>query len=295
VDALYFENGHLTTKAELIDFNLSRLGKMAEIVNIQLQNKMADSLQFIDLQLKMADLNLAKKELQSGLKRKTNYLRMIVGLPDSIQVEFLKLDYSTVAALTPDQTASDGNTQLNLINQAQSVNELSQKQVQSEYLPTLDLKFNLLWSAQSENLNLFSDEAYGNNISTLGLKLDIPIYHGAEKKKKLQELEISRDMLDIQKLKLKEGYALQYANSVEDFELKKAKYIQLQEIAKLKKRYLEKANKQFAEEILPIKDVLEAQSALMDIQMKSSELLLELKLAELNYYKWSNQIVARME
>ena len=148
---------------------------------------------------------------------------------------------------------------------------------------------------QSPNLAFFSNEAFGNNISTLGLKLDIPIYHGAEKKKKLQELAIDRQMLDIQKEKLKEGFQFQYSSSIKELEFKSDQYLQQKEIARLKKRYLEKANSQFEQGILPIKELLEAQSALLEAQMKTTELLLGLKLAELDYFKWSNQILTKFE
>jgi len=295
VAVCYFEISQLATKEDLIEFNVARINRMIEIVKIQLQNQMTDSLQLLDLELKKADLSLSKRELKSGMQRKSNYLKMLVGLPDSILINYSKLDYSSVAESVPDSSGSGESTQMSLINQAQSVNELSQKQVQSEYLPTLDFKFNLLWNAQSENLGFFSNEAYGNNISTLGLKLDIPIYHGAEKKKKLQELEISRDMLDVQKLKLEEGFELQYANSIEELEFKKDRFMQQQKITQLKKRYLDKANSQFEQGILPIKEMLEAQSGLLEAQMKSAEMLLDVKMAELNYYKWSNQLIAKLE
>ncbi len=295
VAVCYYEISQLATKEDLIEFNVARINRMIEIVKVQLQNQMTDSLQLIDLELKKADLSLSKRELKSGMQRKSNYLKMLVGLPDSILIDYGKLDYSSVAEVSRDSAGTSSSAQMNLINQAQSVNDLSQKQVQSEYLPTLDFKFNLLWNAQAENLGFFSNEAYGNNISTLGLKLDIPIYHGAEKKKKLQELEISRDMLDVQKLKLKEGFELQYANSIEELEFKKARFMQQQEIVQLKKRYLDKANRQFEQGILPIKEILEAQSGLLEAQIKSAEMLFDVKLAELNYFKWSNQLITQFE
>jgi len=295
VAVCYYELCQLITKQELIDFNLSRIGKMADIVKVQLQNQMSDSLQLLELELKNAQLKLNKRELQSGVKRKANYLRMLVGLHDSIQIELSNPDDASLTAQTLQPTDVNDPTQLKLLIQAQKVNDWSQKQVQSAYLPTLDFKFNLLWNSQSENLGFLSDQAFGNNISTLGLKLDIPIYHGAEKKKKLQDLEISRDILEVQKLKLEEGYALQAANATEEFELKKARYLQQNEILHLKKRYLDKASNLFDQGILSIKDLLEAQSALLEAQVKLSELLLELKLSELNYYKWSNQLIAKLE
>jgi outer membrane protein TolC len=295
VAVCYYEIQQLKAKGDLIDFNISRLTRMIEVTEIQLNNQMTDSLQLLDLNLKKAWLLLQKREYISGLERKTDYLKMLAGLPATATISFDTVDYMPVVGLFHDTLAVSKSTQMNLLDQAGNLNSFSQKQVQSEYLPTLDFKFNLLWNSQSQNMAFFSNEAFGNNISTLGLKLDIPIYHGAEKKKKLQELKIDRHILEIQKEKLKEGFQLQYSGSVKELEYKSDRYLHQKEITSLKKLYLDKANRQFEQGILPVKDLLEAQSALLEAQMKTTELLFDLKLAELDYYKLSNQILARLE
>jgi outer membrane protein len=291
----YYEISQLAAKEDFIDFNIDRIIRMTKIVQIQIRDQMTDSLQLMDLELKNAELVMAKKELISGIQRKSNYLKMLVGLPDSIVIAYGALNYAPVLESSPDSTNYAESTQMKLLNQAQAMNDLSHKLVQSEYLPTLDFRANLLWSSQSQDLGFFSSQAFGNNISTLGLKLDIPIYHGAEKRNKMQELEISKNMLDLQKQKLKEGFQLQYSNSKEELEFKTTRFLHQQEITQLKKRYLEKANKHFEQGILSIKELLEAQSGLLEAQLKLAEVLFDEKKAELDYYKWSNQILTKFE
>ena len=295
VAAWYYEISQLAAKEDFIDFNIGRINRMIEIVQIQIKNQMADSLQLLDLELKNAELWMAKNELISGIQRKSDYLKSLVGLPDSIVIAFGPMEVAPDLELSPDSFDTEESIPMKLLNQALAINDLSQKQVQSEYLPTLDFKANLLWSSQSKDLGFFSSQAYGNNISTLGLKLDIPIYHGSEKKNKIQELEIDRYMLDLQKQKLKEGYQLQYSNSIKELEFKSARLLHQQELTKLKKRYLEKANKQFEQGILPLKDLLDAQSGLLEAQVKLAEMSFDVKLAELAYLKYSNRILTLLE
>jgi outer membrane protein len=295
VSACYYEISQLAAKEDFIDFNIGRINRMIEILQIQIKNQMADSLQLLDLELKNAELRMAKSELISGIQRKSDYLKSLVGLPDSIVIAFGPLEYTPGVKLSTDSFDTKGSIHMKLLNQALTINDLSQKQVQSEYLPTLDFKANLLWSSQSKDLGFFSSQAYGNNISTLGLKLDIPIYHGAEKKNKIQELEIDRHMLDLQKQKLKEGFQLQYSNSQKELEFKTARFLHQQEITQLKKRFLEKANRQFEQGILSLKDLLDAQSGLLEAQVKLSEMSFDVKLAELDYLKYSNRILILLE
>jgi outer membrane protein TolC len=295
VAVTYYEISQLAAKQDFIDFNINRIDRMIGILQIQLANEMTDSLQVLELELKNAELLLSKKELLSGLQTKTDYLRMLVGLPDSLVIDYGNLDYTNVLEFKPDSNNVESSAQMILINQAQNINELSQKQVQAEYLPTLDFRLNFLWNSQSSDLGFFSDNAYGNNMSTLGLKLNIPIYHGSEKKKKIQELEINKHVLDLQKQKLREGFQLQFSNSLKRLESKTALFIQQQKITTMKKRYFEKADQRFEQGILPLKDLLEAQSGYMEAQMRSAEILYDVKLAELEYFKWSNQLLIRFE
>jgi outer membrane protein len=291
----YYQISQLAAKEDFIDFSITRLNRLIEILHIQLKNRMTDSLQLLDLDLKNAELLMSKKELLSGIQLKTDYLKMLVGLPPSTVIDYSTLDYTPALEFSPDSANIGSSTQMLLLSRAQSINELSIKQVQSEYLPTLDFRMNFLWNSQSQDLGFFSNEAFGNNISTLGLKLNIPIYHGAEKKKKIQELEIGTHMLDLQKQKLQEAYQLQYTNSIKNLEFKTDRFRHQQEITQLKKRYLDKAERLFEQGILPIKELLEAQSGYLEAQMKLAEILYDIKLAELDYFKWSNQILTRLE
>jgi outer membrane protein len=291
----YYEILQLESKKEFINFNVSRVERFIEIVQVQLKNKMTDSLQLVEVRLAKTELELKKSELESGIQRKTNYLKMLAGLP---QETVMEIELSGLN-ITPDsirnQKQPGASPQLDLITNAQSMNELTQKQVQSEYLPTLDLKLNLLWMGQSQNLDFSSNTLYGNNVSTIGMKLDIPIYQGSEKKHKIQKLEIDRQMLELQKQKLVEGYQLQAANFFEDLKLKTARYHYQQDITQLKKKTFGKESKKFEEGILPVKELLNVQSALLESQMKETEALFDMKIAELNYYKWSNQILSRLD
>jgi outer membrane protein len=291
----YYEILKLAVKEDFIDFNLKRIDRFAGIVEVQLKDQMTDSLQLLDLTLTKADLLLSKDEFKSGIKRKTNYLKMLVGLPDSTEIDYTRIDYYPLLDTIRNQEYTGNSTQLNLLNNAQKLNELTQKQTQSEYLPTLDLKLNLLWNAQSQSLDFLSNPAYNNQLSTVGFKLDIPIYHGSEKKNKLQKLEIDNQILEVQKQKLADGYKLQYSNALEELKFKTARYHNQQEITRLKKRLFEKASLQFDKGIQPIKELLTVQSAMLEAQMKEAEALFDVKLAELNYFKWSNQILSRFE
>jgi outer membrane protein TolC len=197
-------------------------------------------------------------------------------------------------SVSAEETSID-NTSLALIQHRQSLNEILIKQTRAEYMPTLDFKINVLWNVQSNDLSFFSDRAFGNNISTLGLKMDIPLYYGDEKKKKIQKLYIEQQMLELQKEKLLEGHKLQNENAVENLKFKKERFYHQQKVSQLKSRYLEKAENRFEKGLLSIKDLLDARSELLEAQITEAELWFDVKLAELDYLKWNNQIYNKLD
>ena len=116
----YYEISQLAAKEDFIDFNMDRINRMMEIVQIQIRNQMTDSLQLMDLELKKDELVMTKKELISGMQRKSNYLKMLVGLPDSIEIDVGTLNYEPVLEILPDSNNYAESTQMKLLNQAQS-------------------------------------------------------------------------------------------------------------------------------------------------------------------------------
>jgi outer membrane protein TolC len=291
VTLCYYELLQLASKRNYVKFNLTMVGKFLDIIQIQLRNQMTDSLQLLDAALAKSELALRQNELESGIRRKTNYLKMLAGLPDTVFVTVEPSDYSASADSFPPDSQPGANAQLGLLTNAQNMNQISQKQVQSDYLPRLDLKLNLLWMGQSQKLDFSSGTLYGNTVSTIGMKLDIPIYQGSEKKHKIQKLEIDRQILELQKQKLEEGYQLQANNFREELRLKRERYLYQKEITRLKTKSLEKENRRFEQGVLPIRELLAAQSALLENQMRESEALFDMKIAELNYVKWSNRLL----
>ena len=61
VAVCYYEISQLAAKEDFIDFNIKRINRMIEILQIQLNNQMTDSLQLLDLELKKAELVLTKE------------------------------------------------------------------------------------------------------------------------------------------------------------------------------------------------------------------------------------------
>lgn len=286
----WYELLQLYEKEKYIDFNSDRLDHYMAIVRRQIKNKMADSLQLIELTIKKSELKISDREYRSGIKRKTNYLKMLAGMPDTMDlvIEPGKMD-GFWAFVKKDEPETD-NTQQRLLNYNLQAKDLTKRKIRADYSPSLDLRFNLLYNLQGEGFPFVNDNEYSSNISSLGVRLDIPLYHGSEKRRKLEVVDVEKAMLDMQKEKLKEGIMLQIGNVEEELKFKREQFLNQKELISLKERQLSKSALRFEKGVMNIKELLEIHSELMDEQMKLEDLYYEVKISELNYLDLTGQL-----
>jgi outer membrane protein TolC len=286
----WYELVQLYEKEKYIDFNRARIDHYLAIVRRQIQNEMADSLQLIELIIKHSQLIISNQEYQSGIKRKTRYLKMLAGVPDTVDFVVQTVEMGGFITFESKEESEIDIMQLKLLDYNQQLKSLSKKKIRSDYSPSLDLHFNLLYNWQSDKFPSSNSEVFSNNISSLGVRLDIPIYDGSEKRRKLKMIDVENSIIDMQKEKLKSGIGLQVYNVFEELGFKRKLFQNQKELVLLKERRLSKITLHFERGLTNIKELLEIHSDLMDEQMKLEELFLEVKILELDYMNLTGQL-----
>lgn len=93
------------------------------------------------------------------------------------------------------QEALESRMELNQIEVAESINALNQKRVEKERLPELGISAGVGY--QTESFNFSEDPLF-----TLGLGLSMNLFDGGLRKKKIEELQIDREVLDLNRSQL---------------------------------------------------------------------------------------------
>lgn len=282
----YFELLQLKTNLAIIDFNLGRMAKFQSIISVRLKNEMADSLELRRILLEKEELKLKKDQLLAGINSKTRYFKMIVGLDPESSIEIVP-DHSDTTFIeglqTYDQEAL--STRQKLLEGKLKANNIKSQATKADYYPTLNFEANLLWQFQSPDINMFSDNAFNNNISTLGLALDIPIVNGMQKKIKLEQIDIDNTITSLQKEKLihAENLLLEQASSKLDQLIER--YEQQQKMVDYTRDFMILMDKKYQQGISNIRDLLEANNEYIEEKSEMNNLFYQVKIAEVNYLK----------
>ena len=286
----YYEILDLQTREEIVAFNSSRLNTYIEIMQSRVNNQMAAPMDLEKLQLEMAKVKLARSKLESGLELKKKAFEFLIGLSVDTTFDISPSPEDTLMLTHTDTLVSpETSIQFRLLQSMESLNEIQKKETKASYLPSLDLYGNFLWQAQSENLNFFNGQPF-YNISNLGLKLDIPIYHGSDKSYHLQQLQLDKDVIDVQKEMLQQAEKLKKNSNQENLQLLINQYEQQANVVSYAGKYYDQVYSKFKQGLAPVQDLLSAHADWIDARSDLSSLRYQVKLAELEYLTASGNL-----
>ncbi len=183
-------------------FNKQGLMDAVDIQQMQLTvNKLKNSLASLNI---YNTLSVKLLKLQIGLRQQDSLI-----LTESLQ-DMIK---NTKAEILLTQNF-DINQMIEykiLLNQEQ-IQNLSLKQQESKILPTISAYYNFSKDAQRDSFDIFkSGDAYPwFKTSSVGLKMNIPIFASGSRWAKIQQQKIALDKIRNQRINAEEGFSIQY-------------------------------------------------------------------------------------
>jgi outer membrane protein TolC len=174
------------------------------------------------------------------------------------------------------------NAEAELLESALELNSLKSKRERGENLPKLDLVANLRWQSQSEDLNFFNSDAI-NNISTVGLKLNIPIYQPDKRKSVLNRIE--NEKIDLQKSQVLEAQKLQTERNRIQLKALVERYQQEEKLAAFAEKLYTMESERFDAGLVPIQEVQEAREEFNQATSQRMQTYYGLRILQLEYLK----------
>jgi outer membrane protein len=283
VTKAYYEILELQTKKMLVNFNVQRLNRVSEIMKRRFEQQMATSVETGKMDLEVAKLNLEKTRLENGLELKIKSFHFLIGLPvDSIYNILPSAEDTLFLAGTDTMAVKGSSVQRRLLESLQDLNQVRQKQVKAGSFPSLDFYADLLWQAQRQRPEFFNNQPW-YNISSLGLKLDIPVYHGSDKNYKVQQLKLDEDIINVRKEMLEQGEALKADSYLRSLKQLMNQYDQQSKVGAMAEKYFNQVFSKFEQGLSPVQDLLSAHADLVQARTDISSLHYQIKIAELEY------------
>ncbi len=285
IGTAFYEYQDLLSRKTLLDFGEERLNSATKIMEKRVQNEMANPFELEKIKYQQAKLELQRKNFESGLVFKRQQLQFLAGFPTDAMLVIKTEDILTETGI---ENSIKQNAEAELLESALELNSLKSKRERGENLPKLDLVANLRWQSQSEDLNFFNSDAI-NNISTVGLKLNIPIYQPDKRKSVLNRIE--NEKIDLQKSQVLEAQKLQTERNRIQLKALVERYQQEEKLAAFAEKLYTMESERFDAGLIPIQEVQEAREEFNQATSQRMQTYYGLRILQLEYLKNSGYLL----
>lgn len=222
--------------------------------------------------------------LETLLQQQYSMLKYFMDIPEEEQISLP--DAIDMSILAVDTSGSLSNhIDIRMIEKQQEIVETNLKLDRSFYYPALTFIGTVNYLNQSNTFYLFGKNTDWFNTSLIGLRLNVPIFNGLQKRSKVNQTKVQlqqvklteEDTRRILSIQAKDA-ARKLANSVT------TEYRQRENVALAEKVYTVSQD-QYRKGVIPLTDMLNAESDLSSAQMGHINALVQMKIAEIDYLK----------
>lgn len=295
VSQTFYQAASLKSQMELIAFNFDRLNRIEKMLDTQIKNGFARGSEKNKILINRSKLITQRNQAELGLKQLMDYLKFQLGMPVeeelNISVEDIFVDESAIA----DTTQISDNVKLQLLESRMEVSRLEEQQIKNDYFPKINAFALFRFQAQRDAFNFFSGNESWYLINLFGVRLDIPIVHGGEKRKNLELMEIKSSQMELDKLRLRENLKIEYThaknellNSMEEVRLK-------EENVQLARKTFEETSALFEEGLAMLNELLDTEAEYRETQSELMTTRYKRKIAELKYLKTTGSLLNYIE
>jgi outer membrane protein TolC len=291
VSKTYYEAASLKSQLRLIEFNFERLERIERSLDSQIENGFARESEKSKIMISRSNLTTQKNLAESGLDQMINYLKFQMGMPVEetldINMEKIDLDISSL----PDTASISGNMRIRLMDYQKQINQLKQEQIKNDYYPKLNAFAHFRLQAQRDAFNFFDGNESWFLINLFGVRLDIPILHGGEKRKNLELNEIQSSQMELNRIRLRESLKMEYTNAKTEL-LNSIETVRMREenVNTVKEAYDQTAAL-FEEGLVMLNELLDAEAVYREMQSELITARYSYKIAVLKFLKSTGNLL----
>lgn len=291
-DEAYWQTVSLANKKRLTSSYVELLQRMDADVQLLIEEGLATKADGLSVKVKLNEAEMAETKVENGLRLTRMLLAQLCGLPlDTVftlqdeQTEELSLRTESIPVNIEEAYLQ--RPELRSLNFATKIYEKKEAVVRSEMLPTVALTANYAVT-NPNSFNGFQHKFGG--MWTVGVMVKVPLFHWGER---FHHLNAAKAETRIKKLELEEArekIELQINQSVfrlNEAEKKVGTAMNNKESAKENLHY---AQVGFEEGVIPVSQVMEAQSAWLKANSELIDAQIESKLAHVYLKKATGNI-----
>ncbi|MDB5263021.1 MAG: rane protein [Adhaeribacter sp.] len=278
----------LQTKEQFntIDANFKRLEQLEKILNLQYRNDVATKVQVNRVTVNKTNLENQRQTLTAAFDQQKNALKFFMGLPMDQDIQITDSVTVLDAAVPVQDDASSilaDRIDFKLLTTQKMLYKLNVKNIQANYYPSLSGFGQFSSNAQRNEFNFFDSQQPWFKAVTLGVRLNVPIFDGFQRRNQIKQAQIEVDKVeqDIKLLTRNTQMALLNANTQMQTSLSSIR-AQERNVALAQEVY-RNTNELYKEGLSPLTDLLDTEVSLREAQTNLNNERLKFQLAQLTY------------
>lgn len=288
VASLYYGVQVLLKQKQILLDNIAQIDVLIKTTELQFKNGVAKKVDVTRLKVNRVNLTSDLDQIDASYIQQINMLKYYTGIS---QNETIEIDDNTSASILSDYTPSfDKRTEVQLLYKQQELNQEDLKQVKAGYLPTLTGFMRYSQMNQTNQLAFSGENANWNETAVLGLRLNIPLFDGFNKRSRLQQKKITMAQTELRIKDTKALMATQYQNTLTKLQKQQDILKKQQTNVELAQEVYNTIEKQYKQGITTLTDLLNTENSLKNAQNGYLKALVELKVAELEFVKANGKI-----
>lgn len=270
--------------------NLEKIGKAEKIAQSQWENgliKKVDLDRIVVQKLNMiTDIDRLKVLYQQELAMQKYFMglqqEMEISIADSI---------STATMIPGSEGDLNKHIEIRMIEKQKELVSTNIRMDQSAYYPNFTLIGSINYLNQSNTMYLFGKSNEWFNTSLVGVRLSVPLFSGMQ-----HHYRVRQSRVELEKLKVTEDDAKKLIRiNSEDAARKLLNSIEAEKRQRanmgLAERVYNISQEQYQKGVIPLTDLLTAETALIDAQANHTYALVQMKISELNYLKANGRLL----
>ena len=270
--------------------NLVKIEKAEKIAASQYENGLIKKIDLDRIVVQKLNMITDIERLQVLYQQEIAMQKYFMGLDqgETISPE----DSITTSIIFPGEESNlTGHIDIRLLEMQKQVVNTTIRMDQAGYYPNLTLIGSVNYMNQSNTMYLFGKPTDWFNTSLVGIRLTVPVFSGMQRHNK-----VNQSRIELEKLKVMEDDAKRLIRiNSEDAARKLLNSAEAEKRQRDNMKLAEKvygiSQEQYEQGVIPLTDLLNAETALSDAQANHIYSLVQMKISELNYLKANGRLL----
>jgi len=294
ITQLYYACQSLQAQKGYLQTSVKTMDKLMEITRLQGETGMIRKVDVLRLQIDKNNLLTQLDQLRQELEQRKGMLKYLLGVSRETPIEItdsLRLEPAFLSTSTP---VFHHRPELLLLDKQSAITSLNLSASKQAALPTVAGFAQHFYQGLRNEFDFFEggeDKFFEAGI--LGLRVSVPIFDGFARKAQMEQHKVALLQLENSYQDTRAYLQNEYANTLTQYDISYEACLRQEKNLEIAKENYNVNMLGYREQVVPLAELLDAESAVTEAQMARQEVLLRFKIAELALRRLGGELLNR--